>query len=95
MTFAHFLPIPGRVVNSSIVCGTSPWNCSTTPCAKPTICFALLRYNPRDAIYFSTSFVGALANSYGDGYALNNAGVTRLTDTSVVCAERITATDNS
>src|SRR5947207_9653048 len=57
--------------------------------------FVLDRKNPVDWIKPSTSSGSACARSSGVGYFANRAGVTMLTRSSVVCADRIVATSSS
>src|SRR5580704_4278908 len=57
--------------------------------------FALFRKNPVVRINSSNSGNDAAAITLGVGNALNKAGVTKFTRTSVHCADRIVATVNS
>ena len=54
MTFAVFLPTPGRAASSAIVAGTCPPCSAIKPRAKPMIFLALFRKNPVVRIIPST-----------------------------------------
>ena len=90
-TLAVLRPTPGSASSSSRVEGTSPPYFSTSARAAPTILLAFMRKKPVDLIKFSTSGSAAFANACGVGYAANRNGVVKLTRTSVVCAESMTA----
>jgi hypothetical protein len=78
-----------------MVRGTSPPNRSTTACIDSTTARALLRKKPVDRMYGSISVGVLAANAAGVGNRLNSAGVTLLTPTSVLCAERMVAMRSS
>ena len=61
----------------------------------PMMLLVLLLKNPVERISSPTSAGSASARSAGAGYRANRAGVTRLTRTSVVCADRIVAVSSS
>ena len=61
----------------------------------PMIDLVLLRKNPVVRISSSTSAGSAAARSSGRGYRANSAGVTMLTRSSVVWADRIVAVSSS
>src|SRR5881227_3867358 len=90
-TLAVFLPTPGKVTRSSIRGGTSPPNFSTRAALQAMMVFALTWKNPVGLIMASTAWGLACASAVASGYLANNAGVTELTDRSVVCADRMVA----
>ena len=75
-----------------MVWGTLPWNSSVMTRPAPCRDFALLRKKPVVRASSSSSSRAAAAIALGVGKARKSAGVTRLTRTSVHCAERIVAT---
>ena len=85
-------PTPGNVTKSSSSVGTSPPKRSSKACAIPMMLFVFERKKPVDWMTVSTSEGSACARSAAVGYFANNAGVTMLTRSSVVCADRIVAT---
>src|SRR6184192_595312 len=90
-TLAVFLPTPGKVTRSSIRGGTSPPNFSTRAALQAMMVFALTWKNPVGLMRASTAWGSAWASAAASGYVANNAGVTELTDRSVVCADRMVA----
>src|SRR5579864_5812209 len=94
-TFAVLRATPGKVNNCSISCGTSPPNSATIFFAAPTTDFDLLRKNPVERTSGSSCSGFSAANACTVGYLRNNSGVTRLTFTSVDCADKIVATRSS
>ena len=94
-TFAVLRPTPGRVTRSSSATGISPSKRATTACAIPMRLFVFERKKPVDWMIDSTSAGSADARSAGVGYLANSVGVTMLTRTSVLCAERIVAASSS
>jgi len=95
MTFAVFLPTPGKVINSSIVCGTCSPKRSVTALLEAMRCFALFLKKPVERMSCSTSRRSAAASSAGLRYRRKSEGVTWLTRWSVHWAERIVAMSNS
>src|SRR5207245_8250392 len=91
ITFAVLRPIPGLLTMSSIVVGTSPPKSSTRARLAARIRIVFNRKNPVGLISFSTSEGSAAARSCAVGYRRKSSGVTRFTERSVVCAERIVA----
>src|SRR5918996_143018 len=88
-------PTPGRVTRSDSLRGTSPPNRSTRAVAMPMRLRVLFRKKPVDWMICSSSAGSAAARSSGRGYLPNTDGVTMLTRSSVVCADRIVATSSS
>ena len=95
MTLAVFRPMPGSVTRSSRLSGNRPSNRSATSRPNPIKDVALFRKKPVDRMISSSSARSAAAYSAADGYRENTTGVTRLTRTSVVCADRMVATASS
>ncbi len=54
-TFAVFLPTPGSVTRSFILCGTSPPKRSHRACPSPMMLVVFARKKPVDWMIFSTS----------------------------------------
>ncbi len=91
-TLAVFRPTPASDCNSLYVLGTTPSKRAIKSRAIETMFFAFERYKPIERMYGSTSAASALARLCASGYASNSFGVTLLTEASVVCADKITAT---
>ena len=85
---------PGRRSISSIVSGTRPSNSATTMRAAPMMFLVLFRKKPVGWMISSTSAGSAAASDPASGYFAKRIGVTLFTPTSVVCAERMTATSS-
>src|SRR6059058_2449805 len=88
-TLAVLRPTPGNVTRSSIRGGTSPWKRSIRAALAAMIVLALTWKNPVGLIIASTSAGLAWARAAASGYLENSAGVTELTDRSVVCADKM------
>ena len=94
ITFAVFLPTPGKVTRSESVSGTSPENRSSTSRAIPMRLLAFALKNPVAWINSSTAAGSAPAKARGVGNEAKRAGVTAFTRISVHCADRMVAASN-
>jgi hypothetical protein len=92
MTFAVLRPTPGSADSSASVRGTSPPWSAISPRANPMTLRALFRKKPVERTTSSTSSWAAPASASASGYRAKSTGVTMLTRSSVVWADRIVAT---
>ena len=93
-TFAVYRATPRSRNNSSMVRGTSPLNSSMIWAEVARMDLALLRKNPVCLTISSTSACDESARALAVGNLRNKLGVTRLTVTSVVWADRMTDIKN-
>ena len=94
-TLAVFLPTPGNVMSSSKVLGTVFLNVSTIVAAVFWMFSALLLKKFMDLMASLISESFAVAKACGVGNFLKSDGDTLFILSSVHCAERITAINNS
>ena len=94
-TLAVFRPTPGSLTSDFIDAGTVPSWSSASSAAAPLRDRALERKNPVGLTNVSSSSRSASASDLGFGNLLNRSGVTLFTRSSVHCADKIVATNNS
>ena len=88
---ALFLPTPGRLRIDLKSVGILPLYSSLKTFIHLLISLALLFPRPQGRTISSISATSAAASASTVGYFLNNAGVVKLTLSSVHCADNITA----
>ena len=94
-TLAVLRPKPGSVTSSLSVCGTSP--SKSLDQQRPELDQRVVLFRKKPVLWISSSSSARSAAAYAaaSGYLRNSAGVTWLTPLSVLCADRMVATDSS